>query len=817
MEGDAMPRRFLVVMLSVVASMALAAPPVLWDQLDWRLDRSVLVSRYLFNDQQPANPWPLYVRTLGPDEAPVADLLAEFRALSPDARARARTAARDLLASGRLAILDHAYRLRDAVQAREANVAGNGADPTPGFAEATGKAIERLADAVRRDPTLAEAWYHLAYFTDLAGDGTRAARAREAFFTVWPEQDEATQQALQPVRELAILDHAWYLRDSGRYQECLAWLDRHDGSLSRQAIDPGVSRATEARLIAGLCHAEQAEVGPALSIVSSLPLMELPHRATAPMRTYVALSNQQSFYVQRFGSDLDPHHNPAPDWTERPLDNLARERRESSYLRRWVKAWLSLRRGYEAETVRRDLGRVELELEFQPRLAWRWWQDQGLIREALGELELARICWARAAVYRPYFIYQPTGQGHGVARVHGLSGTGLPYFLGYGTFMISGSVWSYAANAALASEVEPGPLEGLMLRRLAGEALDVCMRRGFQPDQARALRGRLAFLAGDYDTAWDDLLAAWEALEPRQAAPADLALMLGLCRFNSGDWAAAAPWLTAFTRRSPDSPMGWLTLGLNHAMQGQDDDAFAAIDRAVYLQPDDATSLYNRGLLNYRLGRRDEAGADFRHAAERWPENAQIARMVEVVAEEAHYDLEMSAAPMRMNLPEAQRQSLANLLAAGRNNPGATELADLVAASPEDRAPLLEALEGRYQAEPTSANRVRLARARLLTDDHAGVQRVLGPAWPRGLDEVERRLLLYADRAAGEPSRAIDVATSAYWDTQDLPAEFLLLAATILLEHDHRDLAAEVVARGLRSEPGNRALGDLRRLLGQSP
>lgn len=356
-----------------------------------------------------------------------------------------------------------------------------------------------------------------------------------------------------------------------------------------------------------------------------------------------------------------------------------------------------------------------------------------------------------------------------------------------------------------------------MLRRLAGEALDACVRRGFQPDQARALRGRLAFLAGDYDAAWDDLLAAWEALEPRQAAPADLALMLGLCRFNSGDWVAAGPWLAAFTRRSPDSPMGWLALGLNHAMQGHDDDAFAAIDRAVYLQPDDATSLYNRGLLNYRLGRRDEAGADFRRAAELWPESAQIARMVEVVAEEVHYDLQMSAAPMSMNLPEAQRQSLADLLAAGRSDPGATELADLVAASTEDRATLLDALEGRYRAEPSAGNRVRLARAMLLTDDHAGVQRVLGPAWPSGLDEVERRLLLYADRAAGEPSRAIDVATSAYWDTQDPPAEFLLLAATILLEHDHRDLAAAVVARGLRSEPGHRALHDLRQLLGRSP
>lgn len=812
-----MPRWFLVLMLVAVAASVPADEPVRWDQLDWRLERSVLVARYLFNDQQPADPWQLYARTLGPDAVPLEDLLAEYQDLTPEARARARRAARDLLASGRMAVLDHAGQLREAIAAGEPNVAGNGADPTPGFGEATGRAIERLADAVRRDPTLAEAWYHLAYFTDLAGDGPRAERAREAFFAVWPAQDRATRVTLQPLWELAVLDHAWHFRDTGRYDECLAWLDAHRADLSRQALDPGVSPATEARLIAGLCHAEQGQVAPALAVIANLPLMQLPHRASAPLRTYVAVNNQRKIYNQRFASDLDPHHNPPPDWTERPLDNLARERRQSSYLRRWVKAWLSLRRGHQAETVRRDLGRVEIELEFQPRLARRWWQDQGLIREALGDHELAHICWARAAVYRPYFIYQPTGQGRGIARVHGLPDTGQPYFLGYGTFMLSGSVWSYAANAALAAEVETGALERVTLSQLADQAIATCLRRGFHPDEARALRGRRAFLDADYVVAWDDLLAAWEALDARQAAPADLALMLGLCRYNDGEWGAAAPWLDAFTRRSPDHPVGWLALGLNHAMQGHDGEAFAAIDHAVYLQPDDATSLYNRGLLNYRLHRRDQAGADFRRSAELWPENAQIARMVELMAEEAHYDLQMSAAPMHMNLPEAQRDQLADLLATGRQDPGATELADLVVADAEQQAMLLAGLERRFQDDPTDANRVRLARARLLCDDHAGVQRVLGPAWPRELTAAECRLLLYADRASGKVNRAVDVATSAFWRDQAPSAEFMVLAATILLEHDHRALAAEVVARGLHSAPGNQALGDLRRMLERAP
>ncbi|MEZ4386810.1 MAG: tetratricopeptide repeat protein [Candidatus Krumholzibacteriia bacterium] len=812
-----MPRLCLVCVLLAAATAAVADSPVLWDQLDWRLERSVLVSRYLFHDRQPADPWALYTRTLGPDETPLADLLAEFRALAPEARQRATRAAEERLANGRLALLDCVYPLRDAVENREPNLVGDVGEPTPGFAEATGKAIELFADAVRRDPTLAEAWYHLAFFTDLAGDRARSARARAAFFSVWPEQDAGTRESLAPLRELAVLDQAWSLRDAGRYDECTAWLDREDAGLSVEATPPGVAPATEARLIRALCAAEQGNVSAALGALPSLPLMALPHRASAPLQSYVPVGLQESYYRQRFGDDTDPHHNPAPTWQEDPVDNLARERRDSSYLRRWVKAWTSLRRGYEAETVRRDLGRVETELEFQPRLAWRWWQDQGLIHEALGDPELARVCWARAAVYRPLFIYQPTGQGQGLAGVHGLGGTGEPYFLGYGTFFLAGSVWGYAANAELASEVETGALERQVLRRLAGEALDVCERRGFRPIEARALRGRLAFLDEDYASAWDLLLGAWEALEPQQAAPSDLALMLGLCRFNSQDWTAAEPWLQTFTQRSPEAPVGWLTLGLDRAMLGRDEAAFVCLDRAVALAPDDATALYNRGLLHYRLRRRDAARADFLRAQALWPDNPQIAQMVGVVGEETEYDLQVTAAPMHVDLPEAQRRRLAELLAAGRTDASAGELADLAAAGPDQRDRLLAGLEQRYRDRPDATSRTRLAQALLLAGEPDRVQALLAPSWPDQLQPVERRLLLYADRTTGEISRAVEVAGSARWADRQTETEFLLLAATILLEHDHQAEARQVVRRGLAQDPSNAALRDLERSLERSP
>lgn len=815
-----MPHRLLALgTLLCVALPVLAGETIDWNRLDWRLDRSLLVSRYLFHDIQPATPWEEYTSTLGPDENSLADLLAEFDALPPERRQRARESAAGLLKRARIAVLDRAIPLRTAVEENRVNYIGDFMNPTPGFGNAITTAIERLADAVRRDPTLAEAWYHLAYFTGLAGDHAREARAHAAFFAVLPRLDAEKQADLAFYRDQAILDRAWALRDAGNYDECLAWLDEHRPSLSRDAEKPVVPPATEALLIRALVHAERGEVAPAQAALQYLPLMSLPDRATAPHQGYVHQFNQRLIYYQRFHQGNDPIHNVRHEVKDTVADNMVREHRSSSYLRRWVKGWTSLRRGYDPETVRRDLGRVELELEFQPRLAARWWQDQGLIYEILGDNDLAEVCWARAAVYRPFFIYYPVGQGRGIRNVHGHTGTGRPYFLGYGTFFLSGSIWSYAANAALASQVETDALERTYLRQIARDHLDACIRRGLHAADARALRGRLAFLDEDYAGARTDLEAAWTELEASGTAPADLTLMIGLCDFNREDWSSSLPWLNAFTRRSPDNHVGWLALGLAQASLADDDKAFANLDRAVELAPDDPTCLYNRGLLHYRLHRRNRARDDFLRAKDRWPENPQIQQMVRVVAEEAFYDLQVAVTPLQMDLPESQRQHLASVLRNAGGTGPAEILADLVAADNDQRASIMTALEQRHRDDPSPVNRLRLAQASLVTGAADRTQKLLAPLWPDRLQPLERRLLLWADRDQGTLDRAVDIAANL--DRADLAdradnIELMTLAATILLDHDRRQEATRLVQHALGLEPGNAVLQELQRVLERS-
>lgn len=787
-----------------------------WDALDWRLDRGMLVSRYLFHDQQPEAPWEDYVQTLGPDETPLADLLTEFDALDPAVRHRAELAAADLLVRGRRVVLEPAVQIREISARNERLPVGDFSQQTPGFATAVTTAIDRLARAVRRDPTLAEAWYHLAYFAGLAGDRQRQERAQLAFLAVWPRLAPEERSSLSGEREVIILERAWALREAGRGDECLQWLADHRDELSTGAEAPAVAPADEARLIGALVHAERGEVSAAQAALPHLPVVGLPHRATAPQTAYVSPFNQRGLYYDRFMASESPLHKTAPDIDTGQSDKMAHERRESRYLQRWVKGWIAHARGLSPATIRREMGRIELEMEYSPRLAWRFWQDQGVLYEQMGEYELAQVCWARAAVYRPYFFYHPTGQGRGIARVHGLPATGQPYFLAYGTFFMAGSLWSYAANAALASEVEPHALERMTLRRVADESLEACIRRGVHADAARALRGRLAFLDERYAEAAADLDAAWKAMSAADEAPPMIALMLGLCHFNAGQWVQARPWLQAFCDRSPEAAVGWLALGLARAQMGHDAEAFACLDEAVRLGPDDPTALYNRGLLHYRLRRRDAAREDFLRARELWPDNPQIARMVEVVAEEVFYDLQVTATPMRAQMPPEQRQRLAQLRAAGGESGLADALADMVSGDPDRLGLQLDALRRRHADSPTPYHRQQLAQALFLADELDEIERMLAPAWPEGLVAVERRLLLYADRHRGRQERALMVATAPDWPTDLDDVDLLVLATTILLEHDRRAEARVLVARGLALSPGSLALQELQTALERS-
>jgi Flp pilus assembly protein TadD len=253
------------------------------------------------------------------------------------------------------------------------------------------------------------------------------------------------------------------------------------------------------------------------------------------------------------------------------------------------------------------------------------------------------------------------------------------------------------------------------------------------------------------------------------------------------------------------------------AFLGQLDPALASLDRAVALDPDNATYRFNRGLLHYQSGDRDGARRDFLRAQELWPENPQIARMVQVVEDPTQYQLQMASSPVHMELPDAQRQELAGKLAEGSGNSAAGDLADLVSADPEVRRRMLADLEARYAEDRDPLTRLKLAQSAMLAEEPALAQRTLAPFWPDQLVATERRLLLHADRMLGDPSRAAEIASGLNWPGASEDVEMLTLAATILLDHDRRDEARVLVDRALAVQPENAMLQAMHRSLAAAP
>jgi tetratricopeptide (TPR) repeat protein len=815
----------LATALAVVAILATAAAapdgaddaPPDWHLLDWTLDRAVLVGRYLFTDTQPDDPWADYLQTLSTSARPAAATVAAWAGVDPVERAQRRRQAAALRERAARGMIDAISTLRGEIERGARLGMTDALHGTAGFGEAITGTLRRLDEAAALDPSDPRIWADLAFFSHLAGDVGRSERSQLGYLAAWRALDDDERARLAARHAEFVLERAWFLRDQGRHEECLQWLADHAESLASRAERPRLAPATEAVLIRALVHADRGETTLAHGLLPRLPELDLPSRTGAPLRTYVRVNDQRAAYTRRFlPGEPSAVGASSERWSNDATLLGAREHRTSDALRRWVRGWTELRRGHEPASVMRALGRPMTELVFPPRLAWRWWQDQGSIYEQIGEVGLARDCWARAAIARPLFIYEPFGQGRGVSRVHDLAGTGEPYFLAYGTFFVAGSRWSYAANAALASEVEDTPLAQATLRTEAMAHLDACVRRRIFPGRARALRGRLRFLSEDYAAAEADLRAAWDTLEPAGEAPADLALMIGLCGFNAQDWVAARPWLEAFVERQPNAHVGWQALALTLAQVGEPDAAVVAMDEAVALAPDNATYLFNRALLHYRAGARDRAAADLARARELWPENPQIARMVEVVAEPVQYDLQVDARPVHVDLPRRQRAELSGVLR-GESPEAAGDLAGLVTLEEEGRAEVLASLERRFRDAPTAENRRRLAQGALLAGEPERTASLLSPLWPARLSPHGRQLLLEADRRSGEMARAVAIAGGLSWPDQDDEVDTLVLAAVILLDHDRRDLARPLVERALARQPERAELHQLQRRLATAP
>lgn len=563
-----------------------------WLALDDLLPRDgwALASGWLTHAS--AGPAPRFLPSIAFDAPWDSLAIAGFDTLHANEQAWRRDAAAEFVQKAFIGVVNAAYPLRGGRSALRFG------DERVFFKSLVfNRVLRGLHTAVGTDPTSADAWFHLAYFSGVVGDRHSAQIARARFLDL----TTGVEPMIGPIadrRARAVLDEGWDLRDGGLYQECLAWLDAHEADLAagrcstRFALEPTV----EADLVRGLCHAELGDHLATRTIQARLPAM--------PVR-------------------------------------VRTRHRSNDDLKLWLHAWLDLRTGDH------DLAAWRLGRRYYVRrpaaLGWRFYQDLGQIAAELGDADLATRFWALAYNDRSYKFLFPQS-------IHRVPDTGEPdadlvYLQAYRTYFLVGSLWSFASQRT-AVALLAGPADRPLMRRQAYDALDACIRRGIQEGPARMRRARLLLQDGRWDDARADLESVAVARLTGGSTPADLAFLTGVAALGTGRLSEALASFEHAVALDQDHARGWQSLAISLAHAGRHDEALAAFDRVERLLPGDGVNHFNRGLLHLQLGQADAARRDLERAATLLPYNPRIPTLLQAVATGRAVTIDLTPQPV---------------------------------------------------------------------------------------------------------------------------------------------------------------------------
>jgi len=602
------------------------------------------------------------------------------------------------------------------------------------------------------------------------------------------------QTALMPERIRANLDLAWLYRERGEMDQGLA-STLAASRLMKEDDTGNAMESREARLIAGLIHAEMGDTGQAA--VLAAPLVDLKvYRRNAMAHFWPENPNKSGNIARtmpKLGFQTGAQDLPTGFIPSVPNDKKNWGKAKFPWARNWVLATAAMRQG-DVPRALELMGRLNPLEEYPSHMNHRLWNDRGQMYESAGNHPAARRCYALAALHRPYFIYYPLQGMRGVARAYDTTSAGYSYFLGSGKFFTCGSLFSYASNCLLTYELEKGEERRLEYGQLAEKWLTACINRHIKPARSMALRGRYYFLEGKNQLAEADLLQAHQMFQDRGIEEAEITLTLGLLAFNSSDYIGAEPWLETFNRLEPEKGVGWRAQGLTKTFTGNLPAAEAAFDKAVQFEPEHPGGWFNRALVRIKRGDREGALSDLGQAHNLLPLNEDINRMLSVNPSPIQLSASAQSARMLGRMQKEERLNLAEEVS------GDDERLQW-SLDPQLAQERLPELEKAYRYDPNDENRRRLACCLLAVHKPAQAQRLMEPQWGRGILTQDMALLLEADRIVGESSRAIAMA-------HELPEAYD--------EHpDHEvwsRVAAICMAEG-RNELGKKALA----AMGQSP
>ena len=408
-----------------------------WDLADWRVDRYIQVSIRDFTTTQNLgrrDPISDYQKAVTYQAAWDSLGLIPFLALNEAEQQDRRRVARNHIAKARRVVLGtmNHYWLESSL-GYFPNLSIFGQAPIPYGAEtAVTDAIGNLVAAVGTDPSNPAGWRDLAYFYGVVGDRVRQQRALTASLVALDriDPDQVAAGDYGRLRRDVFLDLAWLARDLRQPDLTLAYLAHLNFWLATPSPEHN-DRVYEAKLLRGLALADKGEWLAAVNQARALPRIEVVSR-----RIRGGVREDLRWF-------LDPPHFEALGY-----DRSAWPRLVSDFGRRWIKATAGAPSGDPEHTLWL-LGAPPTHLEFPPRLASRYWQDQGRFYARAGDGATAMHCFEWAVMYRPYMAFFPLSGSRRDASRLARPGTAQRYYTAYEMFFLCGD------RSAFTRDTEP--------------------------------------------------------------------------------------------------------------------------------------------------------------------------------------------------------------------------------------------------------------------------------------------------------------------------------------------------------------------------
>jgi len=327
----------------------------------------------------------------------------------------------------------------------------------------------------------------------------------------------------------------------------------------------------------------------------------------------------------------------------------------------------------------------------------------------------------------------------------------------------------------------------------ANSGAGACFGDGPTPRTYWSQRAEALALLGDPGAA--ARCAGRAAATPRDTARGDY--LAGVALIVQRHFAEALPRLEAAARADPGDYWSHLAAGVCHARRREFFEALLCDSLCVTLRPDEPAGWYNRGLLNLRMNRPDEAAADLTRARRLRPDDPDVAS-------------NLALAALNSGLPDRAVRWYDHAIALDRPNPRLYLMRARARLAAGDAEGARRDREEGFRLAPTDlAGWVARGNARLAADPADARAAVADfdaalNLYPDAYSAFQSKIATLADRlgATAEAADEADRMVAAYpVDAQALQNRAVLRGRLGRIEGAHADAGA-----ALRLDPGGASL-----------